>query len=266
MISAPVHSNSLNRSPSPGLSTILPELLASTVSCIAVPSERLNWKVRVKGSLLSALVSTKNRLGGNGESNLEVISRLMYMRRPGEIVETRTRFLPLASDVNQPSMKFWGLDPPGTSAPRTRIDRISKAQIPSRHSPREQSALTLHGPRRPDGARHAPFWHVAPGAELQIVPLGRSLTAHCPCALQVSCAEHSVGPAPQLAPVLGLKELTLRAGSQIWQALAGLSAPKPKQLAPIVQPSQLHEFVSGSQLRLVPQLRLPAATHWPPWH
>ena len=81
----------------------------------------------------------------------------------------------------------------------------------------------------------------------------------------------SVAPAPTHAPLMvQVSGVTLHAlglaASQRWQELAGLSAPKPKQLAPIVQPSQLHEFVSGSQLRLVPQLRLPAATHWPPWH
>jgi hypothetical protein len=80
---------------------------------------------------------------------------------------------------------------------------------------------------------HAPFWQLPRATEVQAVPFARLLGTHWPCALQVSCPEHSVGPEPQDTPALTLKAVELRLGSQTWQALLGFVAPIAKQVLPI---------------------------------
>jgi hypothetical protein len=66
--------------------------------------------------------------------------------------------------------------------------------------------------------------------------------------LQVSWAEHSLGPSPQVAAVLGLYPTEFRVGSQTRQALPGCVVPAATQLPPMLQPAHgLHPGVPGTQ-------------------
>jgi hypothetical protein len=90
--------------------------------------------------------------------------------------------------------------------------------------------------RQPLQPAHCPFWQEPPAADVQAEPLARSLATHWPCALQVSCPEHSVAGDPQLASVFALKPVALLAGLHTWHGLAGFTAPAAKQVLPTWQP------------------------------
>src|SRR5688572_25721542 len=82
----------------------------------------------------------------------------------------------------------------------------------------------------------------------QVVPDVRWLVWQRPATLQVSWAEHSLGPAPQLAPTLGEKPVAEAKGEQTWHGLLGLASPEAKHVWPIWQPLQTQSLALQTRL------------------